>query len=176
MRKSALIFLISIPIAGCVLQLPAPSTSATPPAQLAPPQISQPKPPKLLEMGDSVDGWVHISTIDQKAYQIQEGSFRFNGDTKGNTLAVVITRVVDQSSNDISLFQWSVPTEDCIAGRGALVAHEMQGNLIGQNEFVFGGGNLASLVAETICGVAVKAAKTLQQPAPKAASPKGQAI
>jgi hypothetical protein len=167
MTKFAVVLLMSAFTAGCVLQLPAPSAQA--PAQLSPTPVSQPDPPKQPELGDSDGGWVYVTTIDQNVYQMQEGSFRFDGDTKGNTLAVVVTRVINNRTRDITLFQWSVPTDDCIAGRGALVAHDMQGNLSGQNGFVFGGGNIASLVAETICGAAVKAAQRTNPQQPKKA-------
>lgn len=177
MRKLASALAFSLTISGCVLQVPAPSLTAPAPASLTPPKQDSAFQSKPLETGDSVDGWVQVATIDQNAYQVQEGSFRFDGDTKGNTLAVVIVRAFNLDSKDISLFQWSVPTDDCISGRGALVMHDTQGNLIGNNDFVFGGGTLASLMAETICGVAVKAAQRYQQaPTQKPAKPKGQAI
>lgn len=163
MRKLAPLLCLYVAAAtGCVLQIPAPALSAPAPAQLSQHTSEAPKQ-KPLELGDNVDGWIQVATIDQNSYQVQEGSFRFDGDTKGNTLAVVIVRAINLGTNDISLFQWSVPTEDCIANRGALVMHDMQGNLIGNNDFVFGGGTLASLMAETICGVAVKAATQLNE-------------
>ncbi|WP_213941217.1 hypothetical protein [Pseudomonas sp. dw_612] len=176
MRKIApLLCLYIAASAGCVLQIPSPALPAPTPAQLSQHTSEAPKQ-KPLELGDSIDGWVQVATIDQNAYQVQEGSFRFDGDTKGNTLAVVIVRAINLGSKDISLFQWSVPTEDCISNRGALVMHDMQGNLIGNNDFVFGGGTLASLMAETICGVAAKSAAQLKQQQSKPSRPSAQSI
>lgn len=176
MCKMAALFALSIAVSGCVLQLPSPVLSAPSPAPLAQSKPDTALQSKPLNSGDSVDGWVQIATIDQNAYQVQEGSFRFDGDTKGNALAVVIVRAINLHSKDISLFQWSVPADDCISGRGALVMHDIQGNLIGNNEFVFGGGTLASLMAETICGVAVKEAKALQKAPSERPAPRGQSI
>jgi len=176
MRKIApLLCLYFATSAGCVLQIPSPAISTPAPARLSQHESEAPKQ-KPIGVGDSVDGWVQIATIDQNSYQVQEGSFRFDGDTKGNTLAVVIARAIDLATKDISLFQWSVPTEDCIANRGALVIHDMQGNLVGNNDFVFGGGSLASLMAETICGVAVKTATRLKEQQSKPTRPSAQSI
>jgi len=55
--------------------------------------------------------------------------------------------------------------------------HNTKGDLIGHNDFVFGGGNLASSVAQLICEVAVKAAgEQERQPAKKTKNPNGQSI
>jgi len=55
--------------------------------------------------------------------------------------------------------------------------HDMKGDLIGHNEFVFKGGNLGSNVAELICGVAVnEAGKQQRQPVKETKSPNRQPI
>ncbi|MNJ10048.1 hypothetical protein D3C77_42020 [compost metagenome] len=182
MLKPALLAFIAFSLTGCVLQLPAqsqPAPQAAPQQPPSQPQASQPQPDNQLKFGDSVPGgWVHISTVGKNAYQIQERSFRFDKTTDGVSLAVVIARTVDLSTQGINIYQWSVPIEDCISGRGTLVIHDTKGNLFTQNDFVFGGGNVASLVAETICEVAVKAADEQQrsQPTKRTQKPRGQEI
>jgi len=171
MLKPAALSLSFALLGGCVLQLPAPQQ---PPSPLP----NQAKQPSQLKFGDEVPGgWLHVSTMDNNAYQVQAGSFRFDRDTDGKSLAVVIARSVDLSNQRIFIFQWSVATEDCISGRGTLLMHDMKGDLIGHNEFVFKGGNLGSNVAELICGVAVnEAGKQQRQPVKETKSPNRQPI
>lgn len=163
MLKPATLSLAVVLLGGCVFQLPSPA-----PQQPSNHPVDQAPRPSQLKFGDDVPGgWMHVSTVGKNAYQMQTGSFRFDSDTDGKSLAVVIARTVDLNTQKIFIFQWSVPTKDCIAGRGTLLMHDTKGDLGGHNEFVFGGGNMASNVAELICNVAEKVATDQQRKSEK---------
>ncbi|MBT9571076.1 MAG: hypothetical protein IV106_08205 [Pseudomonas umsongensis] len=173
MRKAALIPFLATMLSGCILQLPAPEPSSESPKVAATPSKAElPKPqPEISNIG-----WTDIGSVDEYRYQIQDGSFRFDKNSNGTALAVVIGRRIITTSQDILLLQWSVSAQDCVNERGSITVYDVNGNPSFQNDFVFGGGTLASIVAETVCAAAMKAAETIQEPTKKTSKPKGQAI
>jgi hypothetical protein len=165
---------------GCILQLPAPES--TPISEPAPAhQIrtdSQPVPaqPSQSEPKANTD-WVEVGSAENLAYQIKRGSFRFDRDTSGNYLAVLMGRQIDLTTKDVYFVQWTVRAQDCGIEHGSIYAYGMDGKVLWSNDFVFSGGTIAATIAEAICLLARDAAGVdSQQPAEKAPKPKGQAI
>ncbi|MEN9433906.1 MAG: hypothetical protein RLZZ422_1495 [Pseudomonadota bacterium] len=94
-------------------------------------------------------GWVYITTSDGynpvsfygKAGSLQRTTSHYSIISKSHnplTKGIVISREI-------------VPISNCNNGVGVLKAYDLSGNLVQQNDFAFGSGNVASLIAETIC-------------------------
>lgn len=102
------------------------------------------------------EGWSLIG-VSEKAnvrYDVKNGSFELTK-TKGEVpIAVVIGRVTDSKTLSIAVYKWYVPLQACVDKFGKVVSLNISGEYQFENDFVFGGGNIAAAMGETICGVA----------------------
>ncbi|WP_370305728.1 hypothetical protein [Sinimarinibacterium flocculans] len=101
------------------------------------------------------DGWVTVAASnDGTTWQAKSGSLEFT-QTKGSTPIVVVTgRVTEKSGSRITVEKWYVPVSDCVKEQGTIVTLSISGEFKYENDFVFGSGNVASGMAELICGAA----------------------
>jgi len=97
--------------------------------------------------------WVTIAETDGGKWQIKSGSLEFTSNKSNVAIAVVIGRTISKKQQ-IDLYKWYVTAPDCKAGMGQLVSLSLQGEFKFENDFVEDGGNIASAVAEIICGAA----------------------
>lgn len=104
------------------------------------------------------DGWTNIG-VSEKAnvrYDVKNGSFEVTK-TKGDVpIAVVVGRISNPKTSNISVYKWYVPLQACVDKLGTVVSLNVSGEYQFENDFVFGGGNMAAAMGETICGVAEK--------------------
>lgn len=101
------------------------------------------------------DGWVPIAeSKDGGTWDVKSGSLEFSQTKAEVPIAVVIGRISNKRSPSIALYKWYVPIKDCVKENGIVVSLNMSGEYIFENDFVFGSGNIASAMAEAICGAA----------------------
>ncbi|MDM1715571.1 hypothetical protein [Thiopseudomonas alkaliphila] len=100
--------------------------------------------------------WINIASLpgDSKKLDVQPGSFEFSKTKGGTPIAVVVGKITDTKSANISLYKWYVSLEDCQRKMGKVVSLNVNGEFAFENDFVFGSGSIATVMAETICGVA----------------------
>lgn len=101
------------------------------------------------------EGWVRIANNDSGiVWDIKAGSLELSK-TRGEVpIAVVIGRTTDPGPKKVLFYKWYVPLKDCAAESGVMVSLNMSGEYQFENDFVFNGGNIASGLAEAICGAA----------------------
>lgn len=104
------------------------------------------------------DGWTNIgvSNNDNIRYDVRNGSFEVTKTKGGVPIAVVVGRITNPKTSNISVYKWYVPLQACVDKLGTVVSLNVSGEYRFENDFVFGGGNIAAAMGETICGVAEK--------------------
>lgn len=96
--------------------------------------------------------WVTVAESDDTAWAIQAGSLEQLKTKGGTPIIVVVGRIANGATRQIDLFKWYVSLEDCRGQMGKLVTLGIDGQYRFENDFVVGSGNIASAVAESICG------------------------
>jgi len=105
------------------------------------------------------------------SFQLKRGSFRFDQDTKGVFVAVALGRILNKNNGQITPVQFYVKTQDCVNERGLLIMTDLQGTGLNQFDFIFDAGNIASGIAQAICGVAYEKAAEMQRKSPQKVVP-----
>ena len=96
--------------------------------------------------------WIRIAETDDTTWDVKPGSFEV-GKTKGQApIAVVVGRTTDNSSKRIRVYKWYVSLDDCNREMGKVVSLNVDGTYVFENDFVFGSGNIAAAMAQSICG------------------------
>jgi len=96
--------------------------------------------------------WIPIAGTDDKVWHVKPGSLEIS-QTKGQTpIAVVIGRTGDKKTRQIQVYKWYVSLADCQRELGKVVSLNVDGSYAFENDFVFSSGNVASAMAESICG------------------------
>lgn len=104
--------------------------------------------------------WIPVAkSKDNTSWEVQAGSLEFKDTKGGTTVATVTGRVVDLRTSRIDLHKWYVSATDCANGMGKLVTLNISGEFLYDNDFVIGSGNIASELAEAICGAATQQVK-----------------
>lgn len=101
-------------------------------------------------------GWIHVASSknNDSKWEAQKGSFEFSKTKNGTPIAVVVGKVTDNKTSNIDLYKWYVSATDCAKKMGKVVSTKVSGEFDFENDFVFGGGNISSAMAEFICSVA----------------------
>lgn len=103
--------------------------------------------------------WIEIAGDDTGGrWHMKAGSLEISQTKAKVAIAVVIGRVTGVISKQVLLYKWYVPLKDCVAENGIVVALNLSGDYQFENEFVFGADNIASSMAEAICGAASRQA------------------
>lgn len=107
-------------------------------------------------LAETKSEWINIaeSSSDGSKWDMKAGSFEFSKTKGGTAIAVVVGRVVNKKSTEISLYKWYVSAEDCKNKMGKVVSLGVDGEFKFENEFVFDSGNISSAMAEGVCSVA----------------------
>lgn len=96
--------------------------------------------------------WIRIAETDETMWHVRPGSLEISR-TKGQVpIALVVGRISSRKNQQISLYKWYVSMADCQREMGKLVTLNVDGSYAFENDFVFGSGNVASSMAESICG------------------------
>ncbi len=102
--------------------------------------------------GQAQQDWIRIAETDESSWHVRPGSLELSR-TKGQVpIALVVGRVSNRKSQQVSLYKWYVSVADCQREMGKLVTLNVDGSYAFENDFVFGSGNVASGMAESICG------------------------
>lgn len=102
------------------------------------------------------DGWVNIGVSEKNAvrYDIKKSSLEITKTKADIPIAVVIGRITTPKTSNVSVYKWYVSLQDCVNELGKVVSLDMAGDYQFENDFVFGGGNMAAAMGEMICGAA----------------------
>lgn len=96
--------------------------------------------------------WVTIAiSRDNAAWDVQPSSLEFKKTREGVPVYVVVGRIRSGTNSRIDLYKWYVSVEDCNRGLGKVISLSISGDYRFDNDFVVGGGNIASSMAEAIC-------------------------
>lgn len=99
--------------------------------------------------------WVTVSRPKGGgSYDVQVGSFNIGRNDGGEPIALVTMRYVAPGARSITFEKDYVTLKHCAAGQGNLVTMYLTGVYNYHTEFIIGGGNSASVIAEFICGLA----------------------
>lgn len=101
------------------------------------------------------DSWTSIGAIKNSniRFDVRNGSFEVTNTKGGTPIAVVIGRVTNAKTLNISIYKWYVPLQACVDKLGIVVSLNISGKYQFENEFIFGGGNIAAEIGETICSI-----------------------
>ena len=114
----------------------------------------------VFQSAQAEEGWVRIASNDKGGkWDIKAASLDISHTRTEIPIAVVIGRITDTKSSGVSLYKWYVPLKDCVAKNGIVATTNMSGEYQFENDFVFGSGNIASSMAEAICGAAMQRIK-----------------
>lgn len=97
--------------------------------------------------------WFEVAVTDERLWEVQGGSFEESRTKGGDPIAVVISRVTNKSTKQIDLRKSYVPIAACEKRMGKVVTLDLDGKFRFENDFLFGGGTVASSMAEFICEV-----------------------
>jgi hypothetical protein len=99
--------------------------------------------------------WTVISRSDTRTYEVRNGSLDI-GHTQASRepVASIIVRARDERTRSVDFEMNYVRLTACVEGFGKLVTTDLNGTALYSNDFVLGGGNVASTIAGVICGAA----------------------
>lgn len=99
--------------------------------------------------------WVRIANNSDGTliYSGKKGSFELTTTKGGEDIAVIVGQTEDESTKNVVYMKWYVTTADCEAGLGKLVVLKVGGEYNFETDFVSGGQNIASGIADSICAV-----------------------
>lgn len=95
--------------------------------------------------------WISYASNSDTSWEIKTGSLNFLPNRNGENIALVLGRSVHSDTSGIAFFKWYVTEDDCAKKMGSFVALSLKGDFLFQQDFVFDGGTVASILAETIC-------------------------
>ena len=107
--------------------------------------------------------WYEVASTDETFWEVQGGSFEEVKTKGGDPIAVVVSRATTRSTKRIDLRKSYVPLASCRNKMGKIVTLDLDGNFRYENDFVVGGGTVASAIAEFICDVYVIRVKALEK-------------
>lgn len=99
--------------------------------------------------------WILITqnSDDTIFYSGKRGSFELTTTKSGSAVAVILGQIEHRKENSLSYGKWYVSTADCDAGLGKLVVLRVNGDFDFESDFVAKGNNIASGIADVICGL-----------------------
>ena len=119
--------------------------------------ISQPaqavKEPKSISSINlnTENNWQKIAVNDKSEIAVKLDSFTVAKTKSGEDAISFTGRNIDQKSKKVVLVIWSIAKNDCAKQQGKLTTTNIDGKDSYDNNFVFGGGSLGSIISEYIC-------------------------
>lgn len=102
------------------------------------------------------NGWTSIGKTERSnvEYDLRNGSFDIIEIKDNIKFAVVVGRINDPKTFKIEVFRWAVPLQACADKFGTVLSFNLSYEYITKDEFIFGGGNMAAAMGESICSIA----------------------
>ena len=97
------------------------------------------------------DSWVLVTSSGSKTYEARAGSLEHVLTHTQEPAAILLFRITEAATRNITFVRHYVSIADCRAGFGKLGVADLSGHAIDNAFFAFDGGNVASKIAETIC-------------------------
>lgn len=96
--------------------------------------------------------WLPLSEGSTFKFEGRRGTLKFSTNRAGIPVVTAMGRSINKANSNIAFEQWYVTVAECQQGFGTLITTDLNGDVISQNQFVEGGGNVASTLAEMLCG------------------------
>lgn len=137
--------LSALALGGCVRYAPSPAQEQPLPA------------------AEQQSEWIPVSVAPDgsSSWEVQRGSFLFGKNTHGELIGIANGRVISVVDTRIELLRWHVTLADCARGMGKMGTSDTSDALLGEVDFVFGGGTHASRLAKAICEAAELKAQSM---------------
>jgi len=95
--------------------------------------------------------WLPVASTDGFIWEGRAGTRTYATTRSGTPALVAQGRIFDKKEKTYNFYKWYVTVEDCKAGFGKLITLKMNGDFSFENDFVEGGGNVASSLAAMLC-------------------------
>jgi hypothetical protein len=95
--------------------------------------------------------WIPLSSTVQGHYERRAGSFRFTTTIHKQEAALIELRTLGTAARPSALEFAYVLLSHCEKGRGKLVATDLNGQFLYENDFDFEGADAASVIGQAIC-------------------------
>jgi hypothetical protein len=96
--------------------------------------------------------WITLQESKSFTWEAQKGSGELSTNKAGKEIFIITARVIDKKTKSIEFSKMYVTLDDCSAKEGKLVTLALQGGvLLRENDFVIGGGTVASEIAGVLC-------------------------
>jgi hypothetical protein len=101
------------------------------------------------------DEWVFVAENNDSThiYSGKKGSFEITTTKSGIEVAMIVGQTENKRDETVIYNKWYVSTSDCEAGIGKLVVLKIDGSFSFESDYVSGGKNVASTIADTICQI-----------------------
>ena len=99
------------------------------------------------------DTWVPLAFANDRG-RFEIGNWWLSYDPNNGASFVAARMRFIQPDGAISFVIEYVPIKDCEAGAGTILIADVHGNVFANRDFVYGGGNISSTIAETLCALA----------------------
>jgi hypothetical protein len=114
----------------------------------------------LVSSAVAADGWrrVGISRVSEtqpvRYYDFKEGSCKQDVNSSGTHIILCMERVTNTHTGN-STFDWiGTNVADCEQGYGTVLTLDFNGNVLGKDQTVKGGGTIAATEFELLCNIA----------------------
>ena len=92
------------------------------------------------------------SSDNTKIYSGKSGSLEITSTKSGVPVVTIIGQIEDKTNSEFQYNKWYVPVDDCRKESGQMAILSISGDYIDEVGFVLGGNNIASGIANVICG------------------------
>jgi len=97
------------------------------------------------------DGWIYVTSNDEIQTEFQSGSFVVQNNRGGKEIAVATVRTIIKKTSYADLGKTYVSTADCNNKQGKIIRVGVDNEYKYENDFIFNGGTMASIMAEFLC-------------------------
>lgn len=96
--------------------------------------------------------WISIADMNDSSFEMRIGTAQITKNRQGMPVSTFLGRFRNKTNGSVTFVQWYVTQQDCRRGRGSLWAADIStGDVKSRSDFVRGGGNVASNMAELAC-------------------------
>ena len=96
--------------------------------------------------------WVPLDNTDEMTWEGKAGSLKISTNNSNETVATAMGRFTGKDRK-VEFEQWYVRKKDCSRGAGKIVTTDLDGNFRFENDFLIGGGTVATSIAEMLCSI-----------------------
>jgi hypothetical protein len=103
----------------------------------------------------STSDWVLLTqnSDDSQFYSGKRGSYELTTTKNRTSVATILGQTENKNDKTVTYNKWYVSTSDCDAGMGKLVVLKLNGDFAFEAAFVSKGTNIASGIADVVCGI-----------------------